>query len=835
MEEAVLVLMKTPNFEKDWEDIKWFSSESHRGGHLKWIDQFCSWGESNGKIVVKIDHEKCFRMGIDSVVKLTEAFQLLGEFVRECGRRKIVLESSIENFHMVEDYFEKHISPFYEEANQIYITKNLELYTQSFALAKQEILLDGKRKYIGPLRAWTKWDCKERKGKLYYRGIIQAPKAVNKTPSWKGDRVYFEDNGYEVGMLRKTKDILNNAGAIQDGKYKKVLVKPHKKTGGILVSLYWQVSEDIIRRMTENCSVKVNNTYDKETGKADSETQYFIRPAEPFVRGDQIRFVGYYFTVPQVERFFKARGYRVRISPKLLEQQKFKKLPFKLRLRYHPHAKSIGCGKACNAISAKYRKKSKQMYLWEHQEEAINNWKVNGDLGTVAIPTGGGKTLCLVDAVRQLNTWSLFLVPTIELKDQLINTLVKRLGVPRAEIGEFWGEKKQIKSITVGLLQSAHKATKEKADMTPKELERAEKFIQEFGDISKQFGFLGVDEGHHLPAPVWKLSGVHIKTFKRMSCTATPERDDKNEPLLYFMMGDVVYRCGYGDLAQKGIVCPIDYKRVYCKLEKDDREMLDNLYIVRARNEYGQYRFGRNEQTHAKKKLLDLYHQKHKFGKKRAVDSQQALLYGKRLNIQPRYIHGFSQSKFVELKRAFAKHESDKKIIFQQFVMGAAIIKEFLDEEFPNQKDKVQIITGETKLNARKQIFSDFKSGVVHTIITTTVLDEGINVPDCSVVIIVNGTSSPRQTIQRIGRGCRYTNKGKIESVYELVSWGDNPIERFDYWRLPYADRIKHDIFCAEQVASEYRNPDVVIKPSIQKDLIKRALKYKSKRLESIA
>ena len=111
----------------------------------------------------------------------------------------------------------------------------------------------------------SKWDCKERKGKLYYRGIIQAPKAVNKTPSWKGDRVYFEDNGYEVGMLRKTKDILNNAGAIQDGKYKKVLVKPHKKTGGILVSLYWLVSEDIIRRMTENCSVQVNNTIDKET------------------------------------------------------------------------------------------------------------------------------------------------------------------------------------------------------------------------------------------------------------------------------------------------------------------------------------------------------------------------------------------------------------------------------------------------------------------------------------------------------------------------------------------------------------------------------------------
>ena len=814
-------LIKTHNFQQEWEDIKWFSKDTSK--NLQWIDQFCTIEEKDEKVLVWVDPRKCFEAQLDTIPKLEEAFDLFSTFVREAGRRGLVTSSSVENSHMVEPFYMKYVYPLYKDVNKVIITKNLEVFTQSTALAKKQSLVDGE-KYIGPLKAWTKWDVKERKGILYYRGIIQNPKAVNKSSSWMGDREYLKESGYEIRMRKSIQKIISGGGAIQEGKYKKVKILRHKKSGGgIMVSLYWLVSEDIIKRMTENCSVKVNNNYDKETGRGDSETQYFIKPAEPFVRGDQIRFQAYYFTVPQIERFFKKRGYKVVISKRLLEEQTFKKLPFKLRLRYHPHSKKVKCGKVCKTmISAKYKKKKKQMYLWEHQSEAISNWQVNGDLGTIAIPTGGGKTLCLIDAVRQLNTWSLFLVPTIELKDQLIETIVKRLGVPRDQIGEFWGEKKEIKPITVGLLQSAHKVTKEKSTMTAKELEKAEKFIKEFGDISKEFGFLGVDEGHHLPAPVWKLSGIHIKTFKRMSCTATPERDDMNEPLLYFMMGDVVYRCGYGDLAEKGIVCPIDYQRVICKLEQVDKDILENLYVVRARNEYGQYVYARPQQSQAKRDLLDLFHKKNRYGIAKAK-GMNTILYTepKRLNIQPRYVHGFSEAKFAKLKEIFAKHKNDRTLIFQQFVAGADCIKKFLDEEFPECKEKVRIITGETKYTEREDAFTSFKLGKINTIITTTVLDEGIDVPDCSVIIIMNGTSSPRQTIQRIGRGCR-RGKNKIESVYELVSYGQGWVDKSEYWRLPWAERIRHDIFCAEQTASVYRNPEYMIKPSIQKTLIKR-------------
>ena len=816
-------LEKPANFWQEWDDIKWFAKDSTKS--LEWIEQFCAVEEENDKVKIWIDPRKCFESGIDTVPKLEEAFELFNNFVREAGRRKLVLKSSAANDHMINSFFLQNIQPLYQDANKAIITKNLEIFTQAWPLAKKQKLETGE-KYVGPLKAWTKWDVKQRKGKWYYRGVIQNPKAVNKSASWEGDREFLRDNGYQIVMKSSTKAILSGKGTANDEKYKTVHIKRHKKSGSIMVSLYWLVSEDIIRRMTENCSVKVNSNYDKETGRGDSEVQYFVKPAEPFVRGDQIRFIAYYFTVPQIERFFKKRGYNVIISNLLLQEQKFKKLPFKLRLRYHPHARDVKCGNVCKMISSKYKRKSKQMYLWEHQSEAINNWKMNGDLGTIAIPTGGGKTLCLVDAVRQLNTWSLFLVPTIELKDQLIDTIVKRLGVPRNQIGEFWGEKKEIKPITVGLLQSAHKATatasKETTNMTKRELEKAESFIKEFGDISKQFGFLGVDEGHHLPAPVWKLSGIHIKTFKRMSCTATPERDDKNEPLLYFMMGDVVYRCGYGDLAKKGIVCPIDFKRIYCKLEQEDEDMLENLYIVRARNEYGQYVYARPQQSEARRSLMDLFYNRNRFGKAKAKkDNRLAYVETKRLNIQPRYIHGFSELKFKKLKEIYANHKKDKTLIFQQFVAGADCIKEFLDEEFPESKEGIKIITGETKYAEREATFEGFKTGSIKTIITTTVLDEGINVPDCNVIIVMNGSSSPRQMIQRIGRGCR-RGRGKIEYVYELVSFGMDWVDRAEYWRMGYAQRIRQDVFCAEQTASIYRNPEFMLKPSIQKSLIKR-------------
>ena len=171
-------LEKPANFWQEWEDIKWFSKDSTK--NLTWIEDFCTVDEQADKVKIWIDPIKSFEAGIDTVPKLEEAFELFNNFVREASRRRLVSKSSAANDHMINSFFIQNIQPLYDDANKVIITKNLEIFTQSTALAKKQKLENGE-KYVGPLKAWTKWDCKCRRGKWYYRGFIQNPKAVNKS------------------------------------------------------------------------------------------------------------------------------------------------------------------------------------------------------------------------------------------------------------------------------------------------------------------------------------------------------------------------------------------------------------------------------------------------------------------------------------------------------------------------------------------------------------------------------------------------------------------------------------------------------------------------------
>ncbi|MEM3619204.1 MAG: helicase-related protein, partial [Candidatus Korarchaeum sp.] len=69
------------------------------------------------------------------------------------------------------------------------------------------------------------------------------------------------------------------------------------------------------------------------------------------------------------------------------------------------------------------------------------------------------------------------------------------------------------------------------------------------------------------------------------------------------------------------------------------------------------------------------------------------------------------------------------------------------------------------------EIFDRFRRGEVNVIVTTRVLDEGIDVPDADVAIIVSGSGSRRQMAQRVGRVVRGA-PGKVADVYEIVTRG---------------------------------------------------------------
>jgi len=80
-------------------------------------------------------------------------------------------------------------------------------------------------------------------------------------------------------------------------------------------------------------------------------------------------------------------------------------------------------------------------------------------------------------------------------------------------------------------------------------------------------------------------------------------------------------------------------------------------------------------------------------------------------------------------------------------------------------------ITHQTPSREREQTLDRFKSGVYRRIVTSQVLDEGVDVPDASLAVVLSGTGSSRQFIQRLGRVLR-KGEGKHARLVELVSKG---------------------------------------------------------------
>jgi superfamily II DNA or RNA helicase len=81
------------------------------------------------------------------------------------------------------------------------------------------------------------------------------------------------------------------------------------------------------------------------------------------------------------------------------------------------------------------------------------------------------------------------------------------------------------------------------------------------------------------------------------------------------------------------------------------------------------------------------------------------------------------------------------------------------------------VVTGETEKKVRDRNFQLFREGLERVLVLTTVGDEGIDIPDANVGIIVAGTGSKRQFIQRLGRLLR-PKEGKQAVLYEIVARG---------------------------------------------------------------
>lgn len=149
------------------------------------------------------------------------------------------------------------------------------------------------------------------------------------------------------------------------------------------------------------------------------------------------------------------------------------------------------------------------------------------------------------------------------------------------------------------------------------------------------------------------------------------------------------------------------------------------------------------------------------------------------------------EEKLSLLVKLLREYSNSKILVFTQYLKTAKeVYSRLLKEGF-----NVEMITGSTPGSRREIAFKRFLEGRVKILVTTTVLDEGVTVPDAEVAVLYEGTGEARQMIQRIGRVLGYY-PGKTAKVFELVDV-TNPRERAAYFNRNWVKelyRVKRDI-----------------------------------------
>jgi superfamily II DNA or RNA helicase len=366
---------------------------------------------------------------------------------------------------------------------------------------------------------------------------------------------------------------------------------------------------------------------------------------------------------------------------------------------------------------------SSSIVLRDYQEEALVSWGSAGHRGVVVLPTGAGKTVVALKAIEELGEATLVVVPTLVLVDQWRRRLEEDLGV---EVGVLGGGSSDVRALTVATYDSASL--------------RAE-------SIGNLFSFLVFDEVHHLPASSYRRIGLMYTAPHRLGLTATLAREDGAHVSLMELVGRVVYEMGVDDLAGVHLS---DYtvQTVNVPLSPEEQLEYDRSYSqyrgflqsrgirIRSAADYQRFVMRTGRDPEARRALL---------ARNRAMDIAQN-----------------SASKVGYLKNLLASNPEMKSLVFTRHNrLVYRISREML----------IPAITHQTPKQERVEVLEGFMSGRYMRVVTSQVLDEGVDVPDASLAVILSGTGSSRQFIQRLGRVLR--KKGdKQARLVELVSQG---------------------------------------------------------------
>jgi superfamily II DNA or RNA helicase len=358
-----------------------------------------------------------------------------------------------------------------------------------------------------------------------------------------------------------------------------------------------------------------------------------------------------------------------------------------------------------------------------HQTEGLEAWVQAGMRGVVVLPTGTGKTHLANLCIHRAGRPAIIVTPTIDLMNQWYDELTMCFGV---EVGLLGGGYYEIQPLTVTTYDSAY---------------------MNMDRLGNRFGLVVFDECHHLPGPTYGLAATCAIAPFRLGLTATPERADNAHEQLDYLVGPIVYRREITQLRGHYLA---DYRveTLYVNLTEEERFRYESCREV-YRNFLRDYGIDMRKPNAWGQFLAAAF---------RSPEGRQAYQAYR----EQRRLALAAPAKMTLLGRLLERHHGDRVLIFtHDNATVYEIARRFL----------VPVITHQTKTKERREVLLKFNSGAYPIVATSRVLNEGVNVPEANVAVVLSGSGSVREHVQRLGRILRKSGD-KEATLYEVITRG---------------------------------------------------------------
>lgn len=348
------------------------------------------------------------------------------------------------------------------------------------------------------------------------------------------------------------------------------------------------------------------------------------------------------------------------------------------------------------------------------QKTALKVWlkKMNG---TISVVTGGGKTffaiICIIEFFKRFKNGSIvIIVPTIALQDQWYIELIKTLAIDKNNISCFPDKKAKPNKINIIIINTARKILKSSFEI--KNL------------------FLIVDECHR-SGSFENSKALDFKSDAELGLSATPKRQNDDGFKKYVMpkLGPIIYNYSYKDAYKDKVISDFDLINIRTNFTESEKEE----YLL----------FSKRIAIELNKKQIN----------KNSLD---------KLMIQRARVSKNSINRIPIAIWLLNKDILKKTIVFTESIKQANYIYQKL------RTDERSTTIYHTGVSKKRRVFNltEFTKGNYRSLITCTAVDEGLNVPDIEIAIIVSQSMSTRQRVQRIGRALR---KGKIKALIYTI------------------------------------------------------------------